>query len=194
VVIETGTLTMLQRLLFILALLPLPALAAPWNLDPGTTVTADVAWEGRNVQVRFPSLTGDVDFDEKHPDRTRATISVSSTAATTGVGVVDALVRSKDYLGADQYPEITFQLDKLTQTSKSTADIDGRITLRGVTRPVEFKATVVRYGPSDDDPSRFEAGFHITGSIDRTAFGSTGGLPDVSPVLPVQMQLLMSSK
>ncbi len=52
----------------------------------------------------------------------------------------------------------------------------------------------MRYGPSDDDPGRFEAGFHITGSIDRTAFGSTGGLPEVGPVLPVQMQLLMSSK
>ncbi len=185
---------MLKPLLVILGLLPLPALAAPWKLDPGTTVTADVAWEGKNVQVRFPSLTGDIDFDEKHPERTRATISVASSKATTGVGVVDALVRSKDYLGADRYPEITFQLDKLVQTSKSTADVDGRITLRGVTKPVEFKATVVRYGPSADDPNQFEAGFHITGSIDRTAFGSTGGLPDVGPVLPVQIQLLINSK
>ena len=157
-------------------------------------MTADVDWEGKTVQVRFPTLTGDVDFDEKHPERTRATISVAAAAATTGVGVVDALVRSRDYLGADQYPTITFQLDKLTQTSKSTADVAGRMTLRGVTRPVSFKATVLRYGPATDDPGRFEAGFDLTGSIDRTAFGSTGGLPEVAAVLPVQIRLLMSSR
>lgn len=185
---------MIIRLILVLALLPAITLAAPWNLDPGTTVTADVAWEGRNVQVRFPSLTGDVDFDEKHPDRTRATISVSSTAATTGVGVVDALVRSPDYLGADQFPTIAFKLDKLTQTSKSTADVAGRITFRGVTEPISFKAQVTRYGPDNDDPSRFEAGFNLTGSIDRTRFGSTGGLPEVGAVLPVRIHLVMSSK
>jgi polyisoprenoid-binding protein YceI len=185
---------MLRPLFVILVLLPLPAFAAPWKLDPGTTVTADVTWQGKSVQVRFPSLSGEIDFDQAHPDRTRATISVASAAATTGVGVVDALVRSRDYLGADQYPSITFQLDKLTQTSRSTADVAGRITLRGVTRPIAFKAEVVRYGPAADDPSRFEAGFALTGSIDRTAFGSTGGLPDVGAVLPLQIQLLMSSK
>ena len=43
-------------------------------------------------------------------------------------------------------------------------------------------------------PSRFEAGFNLTGSLDRTDFGSTGGLPDVAAVLPVHIRLLMSSK
>jgi polyisoprenoid-binding protein YceI len=185
---------MFKLLILILALLPLPAFAAAWNLDPGTTVTADVGWEGRIVQVRFPSLSGDIDFDEGHPDRARATISVAARAATTGVAVVDALLRSRDYLGVEQYPTITFQLDKLSQTSKTTADVRGRITLRGVTRPVSFKAQVFAYGPAKDDPERFEAGFNLSGQIDRTDFGSNGGLPEVSAVLPVRIRLLMTSR
>jgi polyisoprenoid-binding protein YceI len=182
------------RLVFLLLLLPGLAWATPWQLDPGTAVTVDVAWQGRTVRVRFPTLSGQIDFDADHPDRARATITVASADATTGVAVVDNLVRSRDYLGAAQYPQITFRLDRLTQTSKSTAEVAGRITLRGVTRPLGFRAEVFRYGPAPDDPARFEAGFNLSGQIDRTAFGSTGGLPDVAAVLPVHIRLLMRSR
>jgi polyisoprenoid-binding protein YceI len=182
------------RLLLLLLCLPGLAWAAPWKLDPGTSVVADVDWEGKNVVVRFPRLSGDIDFDADHPERARATITVSARNATTGVPVVDNLVRSPEYLGANQYPTITFQLDKLTQTSKSTADVAGRITLRGITRPLSFSAKVFSYGPAKDDPSRFEAGFDLTGRIDRTAFGSTGGLPYVAAVLPIHIRLLMTSR
>ena len=183
-----------KSLLLVLALLPLPAAAAAWKLDPATTVTADVGWEGKTVEVRFPTLSGDIDFDQDHPERTNASIAVAARDATTGVGVVDRLLRSRDYLGAEQYPTITFQLDKLTRTSKNTATIDGRMTLRGVTRPVTFQAKVFAYGPAKADPARFEAGFDLSGSVDRTAFGSTGGVPDVAAVLPVHIRLLMTSR
>jgi polyisoprenoid-binding protein YceI len=180
-------------LLLLLALLPLPAAAAPWTLDPATTVAADVAWQGRTVEVRFPTVTGAVDFDADHPERARAAISVAAGDATTGVPVVDALVRSRDYLDAARHPTIAFRLDGLTRTSTSTAEIRGRMTLRGVTRPVAFTARVFAYGPARDDPARFEAGFDLAGAVDRTAFGSTGGLPEVAAVLPVRIRLLMTS-
>jgi polyisoprenoid-binding protein YceI len=182
------------RVLCLLLLLPGLAAAAPWRLDPATSVAVDVSWQGRTVAVRFPSLSGEIDFDADHPDAARATISVSTRDATTGVGVVDTLVRSRDYLAADRFPAITFRLDRLVQTSKQTADVFGHITLRGVTRPLAFRAEVFRYGPAEDDPNRFEAGFNLTGSIDRTEFGSTGGMPEVGAVLPVRIRLLMTSR
>ncbi len=185
---------MLKSLLFALVLLPLPVAAAPWKLDPATRVTTDVAWEGRTVEVRFPTLSGAIDFDQDHPERARANISVAAGDATTGVAVVDSLIRSRDYLGAAEYPTIIFQLDRLTRTSKSTAEVAGRMTLRGVTRPVTFQARVIAYGPAKTDPGRFEAGFDLSGSIDRTDFGSTGGLPEVAADLPVHIRLLMSSQ
>ena len=185
---------MLIRLILLAALLPAAAVAAPWKLDPATTVTADVGWQGRTVEVRFPTLSGDIDFDQNRPERARASISVAARDATTGVAVVDSLLRSRDYLAADQHPTITFQLDKLTRTSKSTAEVAGRMTLRGVTRPVSFHARVFAYGPASDDPGRFEAGFDLSGSVDRTAFGSTGGVPEVAAVLPVHIRLLMTSR
>jgi polyisoprenoid-binding protein YceI len=176
-----------------LCLAPAAASAAPWRIEPETSLSVDVAWRDATVTVRFPALSGTVDFDIRRPDRARAVILADAASATTGLAPADQLLRGDGYLDARRYPTIEFQLDRLVQTSKSTADVFGRLTLRGITRPVAFRAQVFRYGPPTDDPDRFEAGFDIAGTVDRTAFGSTAGLPDVSAVLPVRLRLLMSS-
>lgn len=183
------------RLLLALALLSLPGTlaAATWRLAPETTVAVDVTWQGSRVEVRFPALSGEIVFDERRPETAAARITVLAASAETGLAPVNALARSEGYLAADRFPTITFVLDRLVQTSRSTADIFGRITFRGVTRPIAFRATVFRYGPAAEDPARFEAGFTLEGEIDRTAFGSTGGLPQVAAVLPIRIRLLMVS-
>ncbi len=186
---------MLLRLaLVLIALLPGAAMAASWRLDPDTRVAVEVPWQGRQVEVRFLRLSGSIDFDENHPETAKARVVVAAESASTGASLVDSLVMSRDYLGAEQWPDIVFQLDRLTRTSPETADVAGRLTLRGVTLPVVWKARVVRYGPSAGDPGRFEAAFDISGSVDRTAFGSRGGLPEVGATLGLRIRLAMSSR
>lgn len=166
------------------------ASAAEWRIDPRTRVAVDVPWSGGVAEVRFPDLAGTVAFDEARPEAARARIAVSARTATTGLAPVDALLRSRDYLDAAAHPQVVFDLDRLVRTSSSTADVFGRITLRGVTREVAFEARVIRYGPGEDGRG-FEAGFDIEGAIDRTEFGSRGGLPDIGAVLPVRVRLVM---
>jgi len=185
---------MLGLVLVLSLLLPVAVCAAPWHLSPETQIAVDVPWQGRKVEVRFPTLAGSIDFDADHPETARAAISVSARNVETGLAPVNALVRSPGYLDAARFPTITFRLDRLVQTSKSTADIFGRLTLRGVTRPISLQAEVFRYGPAEDDPDRFEAGFTLTGQIDRTEFGSTADLPEVGAVLGLRVRLVMTSK
>ncbi len=182
--------------LVILLILPGLASAAPWYLDQsGSRISVKVGYLGNSsVNVRFQSFGGTIDFDEKRPQNTKAAIRVNSSDIETGLGLVNRLVRSPDYLDAKGHPEITFKLDKLVQTSSSTADILGRITLRGVERPIQFDAKVFRYGPSDANPDVFEAGFDLSGQIDRRDFGSTAGIPEVATNLPITIRLLMTSK
>jgi polyisoprenoid-binding protein YceI len=185
---------MLLRVALLALLLSAPAAAAPWRIDPGTAIVVDVAWRGSTVEVRFPDLQGSIDFDERRPEAASARIQVATTSATTGLAPVDRMLRSPDFLASGAHPFVTFELERLVQTSSSTADAFGRITLRGVTRPVTFAAQVVRYGPAADDPDRFEAGFDLTGRIDRRDFGSTAGYPDIAAELPIRIRLLMSSQ
>lgn len=181
-------------LALLLFLLPNLAAASPWRLDPATRVAVDVAWRGSTVELRFPQVSGSIDFDEKHPDAAKARIVVDPRSVETGIPPVSAVVKGPEFLDAAAHPEVVFDLDRLVVTSKSTADVNGRLTLRGVTKPVALKATVTQYGPAPDHPASFVAGFDITGSVDRTAFGSTGGLPDVEPEIGLRIHLVMSSQ
>lgn len=187
-----------MRILIALLIIMLPSLAmsAPWVLDPAeTSIKVKVGYKGSSaVTVDFPAVAGRIDFDEKRPQTARAVIKVGTRSAETGLGFINSLVKSPDYLASRAHPEITFQLDRLTKTSDSTADIAGRITLRGVTRPVVFKAQVFRFGPSKADPAVFEAGFDLNGQIDRRDFGSVAGQPDVATVLPISIRLVMHSQ
>ncbi len=184
---------MFIRMLLIFAALAYPLKAAPWGIiDPDTRVEVGVPWLGNVVRMRFDDVSGAIDFDARRPDRARADILVDVTTVETGLGIVNAFVKGPDYLNARAFPQIRFQLDRLEQTTKSTADIYGRITFLGITRPVLFKATAFRYGPNDDQSGRFEAGFDLSGEIDRRSYGHTTGLPEIAAVLPVRIRLLMT--
>lgn len=187
-----------MRRLFGLALLiltlALPVGAADWSVvEPETRVEVDVAYLGSIVTLRFDTVKGAIRFDEKRPDIARANILVGTRDVETGLGIVNDFVKSRDYLNAAEYPTIGFRLNRLVQTSKSTADIFGDMTLLGVTLPVSFTATVFRYGPTPGDSTRFDAGFTLEGSVDRRDFGQTAGYPAVAAVLPVRIRLLMRS-
>jgi polyisoprenoid-binding protein YceI len=191
---RNGRSCVLRFLALLVLLAPGAAFAAPWRLSPETTVVVDVDWQGARIPVRFPTVAGEIEFDERDPAAARATIAVGTRDVVTGIPPADLLARSEGYLAAERFPQILFVLDRLVRTSPSTAEVSGRITFRGVTRPIGFEAVVFRFGPAADDPARFEAGFTLTGAIDRTAFGSTGGLPAVAAVLPVRIRLLMTSR
>ncbi|PJN94187.1 hypothetical protein CNY89_15995 [Amaricoccus sp. HAR-UPW-R2A-40] len=122
VVRPAGEPSIMLRAVFclLLALGAPPAQAAAWRLDPETQVVVDVPWRGSDVAVRFPDLRGEVTFDEKAPETARARIEASAAGAETGVGVVNALIRSPGYLDAEAFPVIAFQLDRLRRLSKST--------------------------------------------------------------------------
>jgi polyisoprenoid-binding protein YceI len=193
ILIPKGAIPLRTTVLILLLIWPLAAGAVPWQIESGTTVSVDVRWRKSLVVVRFPTVTGQIDFNEEHPETAHAAIEVSTENATTGIPPADSLVRSEGYLAAARFPHIRFDLQRLNPTSRNTADIFGTITFRGVTRPIAFLATVILYGPDPNAPERFRAGFDITGRIDRTAFGSEAGLPDVPAELPIRIRLLISS-
>ena len=170
----------------------LPAFSAPWTVDDSTRIQVDVSYLGRVVKVVFDEVNGAIDFDPKRPEATRADIRVKTKSAETGLGLVNGLVKSRDYLNARNHPEIRFVLQKLKVTGPSSAKFTGEVTLLGVTKPTTLDAKLTKLGPDKNTPA--EAGFLLTGEIDRAAHGNTTGIPQVSQVLPVRIQLSMKPK
>ena len=81
---------------------------------------------------------------------------------------LDGHLKSPDFFDVAKNPEATFEITSVAYTSASTADVTGKLTLRGITANVKFQA-VVR---SIDDKKLFvQADFNL----DRTLFGINYG-------------------
>ena len=64
-------------------------------------------------------------------------------------------------------------------TGTYSADVTGDLTLHGVTKPVTMHVTFNGgYAPNEMDPSGARVGCSATGSLMRSDFGITMGLPD----------------
>ena len=169
--------------------------AVPWDIvQDETRIEVDAEYLGGIVTMRFDTVLGEVDFDARRPERVKASIVVPVAQVETGLGFVNALIRGRDFLNERQFPQISFRVTELVQTSKSTADIYGDMTLLGVTRPMLFRGEVFRYGPAKSDPDKFQAGFTLKGNVDRRSFGHTSGFPQLAAVFPVRIRLLMQSR
>ena len=83
------------------------------------------------------------------------------------------------------HPAISFESETINLTSDQTADVDGRLTLLGVTRPVTLSVRFNGgYAGHPMDPNA-RIGFSATGQLARSDFGFTIGIPPAGSTMGV---------
>jgi len=126
----------------------------------------------------------------------RIQAAIKTASINTGNEKRDNHLRSDDFFGAAQYPEITFASSAFEKVGDSAYTITGDLTIRDVTKPVVLQA--VYRGMAVDSRGNIKAGFKATGTIHRQEFGvrwnrtlDTGGFvvsDEVHIVLDVQLK------
>lgn len=177
-----------------IAILPLSAIAADWQIDKShTQITFSVDHLGfSKTNGTFRDFEADVDFDPENIAATSVSFSIKADSIDTFWEARDAHIRKADFLDVENHPEITFVSTSVTQTGDATAEVIGDLTIRGTTKPVTFDAVLNNIGPNPFNPELQVAGFTLTGEIDRTEFGIDYGVPAVGAILPVTVQVEMS--
>ncbi len=107
----------------------------------------------------------------------RVDISVDVASVRTPLPFVRPALIGPEVLDAARYPTIRFVSSKVKLAPDGRlsggAQITGKLTMRGVTRPVTFEASLFRVkGSAKDDLSQLSV--HLTGQVSRAAFGATG--------------------
>ncbi len=77
-------------------------------------------------------------------------------------------VLSAEFFDAENHPEVTFTSDDLDLADGGTAKVDGELTIKGITRPVE--ATGTWTAPADDAFGNARGHLNLEAVIDRTEF------------------------
>ena len=139
--------------------------AGRYVLDPAKSSVAfsqKGMWGLATVKGAFAALTGD---GEVLPDGTATgVIRVDASSIDTKHTKRDTHMRSADFFDVEQFPLIRFDVLSASQDAGGTASVDGRLTVRGVTRPQTVTAKVAAAGPD---------GITLTVEfpVDRTVFG-----------------------
>ncbi len=149
--------------------------AGTWTIDP---VHSDVAFTVRHMMVskvrgHFTRFEGELRLAPDPLDSTvTATIDLSSI--DTNNPQRDDDLRSANFFETDTYPTMTYRSTGIRH-SEDGYDVDGELTLHGVTRQVPLTLDV--NGFTRDPYGGTRAGFSATAEINRQDFGITTNIP-----------------
>jgi polyisoprenoid-binding protein YceI len=148
--------------------LPLPGTYA---LDPAHT---DVGFSVRHLMVsrvkgRFAEVSGTVEIGED-PTASAVDVTIRAASIDSRDEQRDAHLRSPDFLDTDRHPVLRFRSNRVERAGDRWL-VDGELTIRDVTRPVQLEATFE--GAARSPWGGLALGFSITATIDREDFGLT---------------------
>ena len=114
------------------------------------------------------------------------TATLTGTAPVSGITVQDenlsTHLQSPDFFDAERTPELSFASKQIRRISDEIA-IEGDLTIRGVTIPVQLEGTIGE--PADDPYGGVRFWLKLSTTIDRTQFGLNWNnpLPNGEPAL-----------
>ena len=131
------------RLVAALALfaLPMAAWAADYVQAPGSTLTFAGKYQGQTFTGRFPAFTVRMRFDPKRLGDAALDVGIPLAGATAGNPDYDGELRGAAFFDIARFPSAQFLATRFRDLGKGRYAADGRLTLRGVARPVTLVFT-----------------------------------------------------
>jgi polyisoprenoid-binding protein YceI len=126
---------------------------------------------GTKVRGRFTEFSGTFTVAENPED---STLEAEAKAASihTNQSMRDDHLRTNDFLDAENFPLLTLKSTSLKRITDSEWKLTADLTVRGVTKPVEFDLEYLGEGASMQEGKSVVA-FSASGEIDRRDFGVT---------------------
>jgi polyisoprenoid-binding protein YceI len=129
--------------------------------------------------AEFKTFDAKLEIDPANPASAKLNASIDPRSLDLPAppkGFLDTLLGAK-WLDAVKFPAITFRSTKVELTAPNKARIVGELALHGVKQPVMLEATFNGgYRGHPLDPQA-RVGFSAKGSLKRSAFGISEGIP-----------------
>jgi polyisoprenoid-binding protein YceI len=149
-------------------------IAGTWDIDP---VHSHIGFVARHLMVskvrgNFTKFEGQI-ITAGDPMQSSATATIDTTSIDTSNENRDNDVRGENFLDVANHPTMTYRSTGIRREGDDLI-VDGEITIRGVTRPLELTLEVNGFGPDPFGGTR--AGFSAAGEINRTDFGISANM------------------
>ena len=122
------------------------------------------------VRGNFEEATATITVGED-PLQSSVTATIQTASVSTGQDDRDNHLRTGDFFEAEKYPAITFRSTGIKSHAGAEFVLDGELTIKGVTKPVEM---VVEFEGATTSPyGQAVFGFSAHTEIDREDWGLT---------------------
>jgi polyisoprenoid-binding protein YceI len=154
-----------------------------------------------NYTARFTRFDADLQFDPDNPESMSVVATIDPTSIETDYPESDELDFNKELQGAEwlnaaKFPQISFRSTKIERTGPNTARVTGDLELLGVTQPVVLDTTFNGgYAGHPMDPNA-RIGFSAQGTLMRSAYGMTYGIPEEGSTMGVgdQVEIIIETE
>jgi polyisoprenoid-binding protein YceI len=152
-------------------------IAGTWVID---ALHSSVGFEARHMAVtrmhgRFRSFRGQIVVADT-PEESSFEVSIETASLDTTNDAADQSLKSDRFLDVETYPLIQFRSTGVRYVERDLLRIDGDLTIKGVTRPIELAATFEGAVPALRGV-RAKLAFSARAEFDRRDYGIDFNLP-----------------
>lgn len=121
------------------------------------------------VHGRFEDFEATIEFDAENPANSSAVATIKTNSINTNNAERDEHLRTNDFFGADENPNITFKSTSIEFNGEEKATVQGELTIKDTTKPVSLDVNL--FGSAEDPWGQTRVGFEATTTINRNDFG-----------------------
>ena len=145
-----------------------------WNIDPAHTVAEFKVKHMMiaNVKGHFPKVSGVLTLDESKLADSRVEATIEATSIETRDAQRDAHLKSADFFDVEKFPTLNFKSTNISIVRDGELSVEGDLTIRGVTRKVNFQVEGPT-PPSKDPWGNTRVAISASAKINRKDFDLT---------------------
>ncbi len=157
-----------------------------YTFDPAHSYLG-IAWQHLGFSTsygHFQRFSGELWLDPDNPENSRLTVTIAIPSLWVASDKLQQELLSPAFFDAAKYPTATFVSDKVVRTGPQSAQVHGKLTIKGITKPAVLEVVLNKLG---DHPIRKvkAAGFDARAVIKRSDFGMGAYVPMVSDAVGI---------
>lgn len=159
-----------------------------YNLDPHHSyVEYHIDHMGFSNQTGKWFVNGQLALDKKNIQNSSVNVTIPVGNVVTGIPELDKHLKTADFFDIAKYPTATFKSTKVTPVTNNKFNVEGNLTLHGVTKPVTLIVTQNKTGIHPMFKTEV-IGFSAVATIKRADFGINTYLPMIGNEIKLNIE------
>lgn len=124
------------------------------------------------VPGKFNEFSGTIAVDRANLENSSVEATIQTASVDTADQKRDAHLRDPDFFEVEKFPTMTFKSKSWRKTGEDTFDVVGDLTIKGITKEVVLKTTLLGFGEGMQGAQL--SGWEATTTVEKSDFALKG--------------------